>query len=393
MAKSRKDNKGIVLKTGEGQRKDGIYYFRYTDKNGKRCEIYAGELQELRRKKEEILIGQLSGVDYAAGRISVNELVERCFKLKRGVSRQTELGYWYLLKPHRKSWLFRRQVGDVKFSDVKRWFIELNEAGYAYSTIAHIKSILNQAFKLAYEDDIILKNPCDFRLANTITNESKSKFAMTPEQQRRWLDFIKNDKTYVKYYDDYVILLETGLRISEFCGLTRKDIDFDQRRIRVDHQLLQDKHGYKIGKPKTEKGVRYVPMSDAAYNSLQKVLANRWQAKTDVIIDGYGGFLFLTSKGNPESKNSIERRTRRILAKYNEQNDEKLPNITPHIFRHTFCSNMANAGMNPNYLKYIMGHSKVTTTLDVYTHADFAGAARQMAELADLQNYQAACER
>ena len=79
----------------------------------------------------------------------------------------------------------------------------------------------------------------------------------------------------------------------------------------------------------------------------------------------------------------MERRTRRILAKYNKLHDQPLPNITPHIFRHTFCSNMANAGMNVNYLKYIMGHSKVTTTLDVYTHSDYEEAARQMMQIAN----------
>ena len=207
---------------------------------------------------------------------------------------------------------------------------------------------------------------------------------MTENQQKLWLDFIKNDKTYSKYYDQYVILLVTGLRISEFCGLTLKDLDFDNRRIRIDHQLIQVfGKGYRIEKPKTEKGVRYIPMTNAVFASLQSILNSRPKSKTEIIVDGYSNFLFLTKDGNPESKNSIERRTRRILAKYNKLHDEPLPNITPHIFRHTFCSNMANAGMNVNYLKYLMGHSKVTTTLDVYTHSDYEEAARQMMLLAN----------
>ena len=237
---------------------------------------------------------------------------------------------------------------------------------------------------MAYEEDIIRKNPCSFKLSSVISSNPKDRFAMTEEQQKRWLDFIKNDPTYAKFYDQYVILLGTGLRISEFCGLTIKDLDFANRRIKIDHQLLQVfGNGYRIERTKTEKGVRYIPMTDTVLASFQNILHNRRQNKTEIIVDGYSNFIFLTKDGNPESKNSMERRTRRILAKYNKLHDQPLPNITPHIFRHTFCSNMANAGMNVNYLKYIMGHSKVTTTLDVYTHSDYEEAARQMIQLAN----------
>lgn len=314
----------------------------------------------------------------------MQELVNRHVALKQGVRQNTKNGYIYMLKNHIDSRLFQMQIEHVKVSDVKQWFIQLQQEGYAYSTIAHIRSILYQAFQMAYEEDIIRKNPCSFKLSAVISSNSKDRFAMTEEQQKLWLDFIKNDKTYAKFYDHYVILLGTGLRISEFCGLTMKDLDFNNRRIRIEHQLLQvNGNGYRIERTKTEKGVRYIPMTDAVFASFQNILNNRTKDKKDIIVDGYSDFIFLTKDGNPESKNSMERRTRRILAKYNKLHDKPLPNITPHIFRHTFCSNMANAGMNVNYLKYIMGHSKVTTTLDVYTHSDYEEAARQMMLLAN----------
>lgn len=384
MNDKRRDNKGRILNTGENQRKDGSYQYRYIDYSNKRQYIYAPTLKELRDKEKEIQKQLDDGIDYSAGKIKVAELINRHIALKQGVRQNTKNGYEYMLKNHIESRLFQMQIGNVKVSDVKNWAIQSQKAGYAYSTIAHVKSILNQAFQMAYEEDIIRKNPCNFKLSSVISSNPKDRFAMTEEQQKLWLDFIKNDPTYAKFYDQYVILLGTGLRISEFCGLTYRDLDFANRRIKIDHQLLQiNKQGYKIERTKTEKGVRYIPMTDAVFAGFQNILNNRRQNKQEIVVDGYSDFVFLTKDGNPESKNSMERRTRRILAKYNKLHDQPLPNITPHIFRHTFCSNMANAGMNVNYLKYIMGHSKVTTTLDVYTHSDYEEAARQMMQIAN----------
>lgn len=386
MVKNRKDKNGRMLNKGESQRKGGGYQFRYTDNSGKRQTIYASNLDELRCKEDELKMLRYSGIDYAAGKISVLELVQRNITLKQGVRQQTKDGYYYMLNQHLQDYLFKMQVGNIKISDIKQWVIQLQEEGYSYSTIAHLKSILNQAFQMAYEEDIIRKNPCNFKLANIISNNKNERFAMTAEQQRLWLDFIKNDSVYAKFYDQFVILLGTGLRISEFCGITCKDLDFEQQRIKIDHQLLYtNKKGYKIEKPKTEKGIRYIPMSKSVYTSLKNTLANRSKVKTEIIIDGYSNFVFLNTKRKPETRNSIERRIRRILAKYNSLHKEPMPNITPHVFRHTFCSNMANAGMDVNHLKYIMGHSKVTTTLDVYTHADYDKAATSMLKIVDFQ--------
>ena len=57
------------------------------------------------------------------------------------------------------------------------------------------------------------------------------------------MGFIREDKTYAKYYDEFVVLLGTGMRVSEFCGLTKSDLDFESRRIRVDHQLVRERGG------------------------------------------------------------------------------------------------------------------------------------------------------
>lgn len=93
------------------------------------------------------------------------------------------------------------------------------------------------------------------------------------------MNFIREDRTYSKYYDEFVVLLGTGMRVSEFCGLTKSDLDFEQRRIRVDHQLVRDRNGrYYVEKTKTEAGCRFIPMTEEVYQSLQKIVARRKQS-------------------------------------------------------------------------------------------------------------------
>lgn len=79
--------------------------------------------------------------------------------------------------------------------------------------------------------------------------------AITRKQERELLKFLKEDKHFCRYYDAIYILFNTGLRISEFCGLTFSDLEFDQKRIKVDHQLQRTSQmQYVIQEPKTESG-------------------------------------------------------------------------------------------------------------------------------------------
>ena len=211
---------------------------------------------------------------------------------------------------------------------------------------------------------------------------------MTEEQQGLWMTFIREDKTYAKYYDEFVVLLGTGMRVSEFCGLTMNDLDFESRRIRVDHQLVRERSGkYYVEKTKTACGVRYIPMTDDVYQSLKNILACRKKVKVETIVDGYSGFILLDKDSKPKVALHIENEMRWAMKKYGKLHpDQPLPNITPHVFRHTFCTNMANAGMDVKTLQYLMGHSDVGVTLNIYTHASYDRAAEQMAKLVDFRD-------
>ena len=176
------------------------------------------------------------------------------------------------------------------------------------------------------------------------------------------------------------------MRVSEFCGLTRKDLDFKNRRIRVDHQLIRERGGkYYVEETKTSSGRRFLPMNETVYNSLKKMLERRPTVKAEPMVDGYSGFIMLDKNGNPKVALHIENEMRWAMKKYKKlYPDSPLPHITPHVCRHTFCSNMAKSGMNPKTLQYIMGHSDISVTLNVYTHVQFDDAQAELLRVAKV---------
>ena len=193
---------------------------------------------------------------------------------------------------------------------------------------------------------------------------------------------VRHDKVYQKYYDEIIILLGTGLRISELCGLTEADIDLDKQLIHEDHQLLKIADvGYYVETPKTKSGNRVIPMSEKVLETFQRVLNKRKYAQP-VILESYTKFLFLNRNGLPKVAVNYESMFRGLVRKYNKTQKVALPKVmTPHTLRHTFCTTLANAGMNPKALQYIMGHSNINMTLNYYAHTTSETSITEMKRL------------
>ena len=107
-------------------------------------------------------------------------------------------------------------------------------------------------------------------------------------------------------------------------------------------------------------------------------MKNRKKVRVEPIIDEYSRFLFLDKKDMPEVALHWEKHFQWALGKYNRTHEKQMPKITPHVCRHTYCSNMAKAGMNPKALQYLMGHSDIGVTLNVYTHLGLIDAKEEM---------------
>ena len=397
MSEKRRDNRNRILHNGESQRQDGRYAYKYKDINGETKFVYSWRLDKndrapagkprdlsLREKERQIQQDLFNQIVPNGGNLTVLELVQKYLSLKVNVRHNTQANYNFVVGILKKEAFGSLRIDKVKLSDAKAWLIKLQKDGRGYSTIHSVRGVVRPAFEMAVQDDLIRKNPFGFELATVVVNDSVTREAITRAQERAFLKFIQEDNCYRKYYDGIYILFNTGLRISEFCGLTISDIDFQNKRIRVDHQLQRKRDmEYIIEDTKTKSGERYVPMSQQVVECFRRVIANRKPPKQEPIIDGYTGFLFLDKNGMPMVALHWEHYFKDILNKYNSIYKVQLPKITPHVCRHTFCSNMARSGMNPKTLQYIMGHSDISVTLNTYTHLTFDDAKAEFDRVAE----------
>ena len=266
----RRDSKGRLLKSGESQRPDGRYAYKYTDTFGNPKFVYSWKLVptdkipagkrpdlSLREKVRQIQQDIADGIDPIGKKMTVCQLYAKYIRQRGNVKHGTKKSREQLMKLLSDDKLGVASIDSVKLSDAKEWALRMQEQGVAYNTICNSKRSLKAIFYMAIQDDCIRKNPFDFPINDVINDDTEPKVPLTPAQEEELLKFMQDDPVYAKYYDEVVILLETGLRISELCGLTETDLNFEKRFVNVDHQLLRStEDGYYIETPKTDSGFR-----------------------------------------------------------------------------------------------------------------------------------------
>lgn len=394
MDKKRKDNKGRILHNGEVQLADGKYRYKYVDETGKERFLYSWRLLRhdpvLQGKKKTLSLRELErqveadAFDHIVtngGNITVLELVEKYIMTKTGVRTTTKAGYRTVINHLKYDTFGRKRIDTVRISDAKVWLIGLQKnEGKSFSTLHSMRGVLRPAFQMAVDDDLLRKNPFSFQLIEVLVNDSVRREAISREEERKILDFVKNDIHFKRYYEGIYILFKTGLRISEFCGLTVSDIDLKGHRLFVDHQLHK-RGGYYIEKTKTESGNRIIPMTREVAKCFVEILKNRQPPNPEPMVDGKVGFLYFDKNGSICYNLHWEHYFKHIVEKYNSIYKVQLPKITPHVCRHPYCSNMAKSGMNPKTLQYLMGHSDISVTLNIYTHVNFDDAKEEINKL------------
>lgn len=400
ISKKRTDERGRILNTGESQikKKTDRNYRRYTYKykgaDGKPKFAYSWRLTDtdplpkgkrpcksLRELEKEINRDLMHGIDSTGAKMTVCELYkEHNETQKANVRESTQKGRNQLMKVLQDDKLGNMQIGKVTSKDATEWVKRMKEKGFAYQTINNYKRSLIAIFYTAIERDYVRKNPFIFKTSDVIENDTEEKIALTDKQAETLLQFLQTDCTYQKHFHAVTVLLNTGLRISELCGLTMNDIDFANGFISVNHQLIFDKGEYRTEKPKTDCGVRKVPMNESVSKALKDEINSRENVQP-VTVDGYTGFVFLNKKGLPMYGAAYSVDFGNMIKKYNKHHKKKLPKISPHTLRHTFCTNMANKNMPPKALQYIMGHKDITTTLGYYAHGSAESAKIAMESL------------
>ena len=399
MAEKRKDSKGRVLKEGEFQRKNGKYEYKYTQ-NGERKTVYSWRLLatdknpegkkydlSLREKEKEISRDLDDGINTTlAHQINLNEMFEMYLRSKKKLSSKTKAKYRQLWKLHvAESPLGLMAPGKMKKANIQHFYAGLSDEGMSDTTIRmYHNNLIQPTLVYAVDNDLLRKNPAKGCLDGY--TDYKKRNALTREEQRIFLDFVKNSKYYNVYLPMLQIMIGTACRIGEISGLTWDDVDMKKREIHINHQLVYEKVDGKatlyIDTPTSESGNRTIGMTSQVRNAFleQKALCIRLGRRSVVEVDGYKDFIFLNNWNRPYTTTGFNAVLGRIVTHYNKEEQKKaekekrkpllLPHISNHILRHTGCTRMAEAGMDIKVLQTIMGHSDPAITLKVYDHVD-----------------------
>ena len=392
MAKVRKDLRGRSLRKGEVQRSsDKRYMYTYTDPMGRRKFIYANDLAELREKEAKLMKDQLDGLDlYVAGKASVNDTFDRYMSTKYNLRESTKSSYLYTYDHYVRDTFGKKRIADIKYSDVLQFYYYLlNEVKISLGTLDTVHCLLHPTFQLAVRDEIIRNNPTDGVMKEISRESGKNRgirHALTVEQQRAFMEYIANHPIYYHWWPMFTVLLGTGCRIGEALGLRWQDLDYDRRTISINHSLSYyqkpdtNKSVLRISKPKTEAGIRTIPMLDVVKDSFEMLYEEQLEnGFNETEIDGMSGFIFCNRFGTVPNPQTVNHTIKRIANSYNadevvrakkERRDPViLPNFSCHHLRHTFCTRLCENETNLKVIQSIMGHRNIETTMDIYAEA------------------------
>lgn len=406
MATKRKDSHRIVLKKGEYQRTNGTYAYRWTDGKGKRHEVYARDLDDLRAKEKEIDADTNEGIKVEARYVIINEMYDLWVQLKRGIKDNTFENYKYMYNTFVRPSFGKKRIQTLKKSDVKIFYNYLaDQRCLQASTIDSIHNVLHQVLDMAVDDKYIRSNPSDKALKELKQShafKTEKRRALTIAEQELFLNYLRNNETYSHWYPIFAVMLGTGMRVGEITGLRWCDIDLDNGVIDINHTLVYYCHRHEvelngcyfnINTPKTKASNRKIPMIESVKEAFLMEKANQEKSgiKCSAVIDGYSDFIFVNRNGKTQHQGTLNKAIRRIIRDCNDEvllNDENptvlLPHFSCHSLRHTFSTRMCEAGINVKVIQDTLGHQDISTTMNIYTDAT---KEMKKQEFESLDNY------
>ena len=383
--KLRYDPFGNQLHTGEGFRnKDHLYVYRYKDSTGKRCSIYAKDIYEL-RSKERDLLGIMKSISdvYNRGIITLNEAFDFYMGTKKSLRKTTSDNYHYTFDHFVRDRFGKKIVNQYKRTDILFFYRSLYDNRISIGTLDNIQTLIYPTFQMLVDDGILSFNPANNALKEFRKNHNLHhgiRHALTVEQETAFLDYVRNAPECALWRNLLIILFGTGMRIGECLGLLWDNIDFEERTITIDHSIVTLREStvgcpYHISEPKTESGIRTIPMIDEVYNAFLDEYRRQEEAGwSNIAVEGITGFIFINKEDRLMNKQNVNRAIERIRIACNEYSlrskDRKpviIPHFSSHHIRHTFCSRLCENECNIKVIQSIMGQTDIRTTMEVYS--------------------------
>ena len=370
--------RGIIL------RNDGRYMGRVKNM-GETHTVYGTTLKETQKKLDALKYELEHGLYAKESDVTVDSWFHTWLnEYKMPSVKKGTIGVYqdtydsYICKPFGK-----KRLKDIRPEQIQKLYNTLFNDGYSRNTIELVSVVLSGMYKQAYKNQLIIKNP--------VPLATLPKFSVHKERRVLTLDeqnlFLKH-ATGTKYDYVYELALSTGMRSGEMCGLEWQDVDFSNRIIHVKGTLVQNRYGFYKDLPKTHSSFRDIPMLDNVYGLLKERRRKQMEQKIAIgthwqPLDGLQNLVVTTETGRPLGKGYLNKEIAKIVKSLQEMDSEFSP-LTVHTFRHTFATRCIENGMEPQVLKTILGHSKLSQTMDLYAHVLPNTKVLEMQKIANL---------
>lgn len=257
------------------------------------------------------------------------------------------------------------RLPEITPAQITALLVEMQAQGKAHATAVKVYSILLGLFKMAYLSDMIPKNPMDkVERPKPRKGEIKSDTtdAYTPEEVRAILGYLEQKP--LKWQTFVHVLIDTGIRRGECCGLQWRDIDFQAGEATICRNLCYTpQKGIYLDTPKNGKS-RVVCLSDTTKALLQKLRLEQSESAISAFV--------FTQDGSPEPMHPTS--PTHYFCQFSKR--YQVPGFHPHKLRHTFASVAITSGADVASVSETLGHSDKAVTLRMYTHADEASRRR-----------------
>lgn len=393
-----KNLKGKECGKGICQRKDGLYSARFVNRLGKRSVKCFSTLPEARNWLEDAKYTDKHDNLFVPSDMTVDTWFEYWIENIVGdLAPNTRRNYRERYKHNIQPVIGGMQMAEVKPMHCKMVLNRMEES-YAGSTIRQAYIAMGTMFRSALMNDLIAKHPMDgVRYTKPVRAVDDIKF-LTVEEQQKFLQVAKRSHNY----SQYALILETGLRTGELVGLTWDAIDWEKRTLTI-NKTLEYRHNQKYwraGPPKTQQSYRTIPLTNRAYEILQKVQATACSRKNSALLNqtleymdrrtGMKSNLVMRDlvfinwrTGEPAKNSSYDTHLYKLC------DEAGIKRFCMHALRHTYATRAIESGMQPKVLQKLLGHASIKTTMDRYVHVtddSMSMAVRQFEQTQQKQN-------
>lgn len=360
---------GSVFKRKDRNLWQGMVTVGY-DKNGKRIRkpVFAKTKSECIAKKKELESQVATGAVALSGKLLMQDLLSKWLKERKSLKRSTVASYTLLIKNHINPKIGRVKLSKLNASHIASVLSTMEENELAGSTRKHAYTILNSALKWAIKLDYTNINPCS-KIDPPRPDETEQD-VYSPDELKLFLKAAKGTRLEAVF----ILAITTGARQGEIFGLKWEDIDLENSRLSIRRKVIEiDGHLF-IEDPKTKKSKRQIDLPKMAVKAIQ-------DHRKKMLKEGFAGseWVFPSETGQPLRRQSFNRWAHEPI-----HVKAKLRYIPFKNLRHSHATALLGLGEHPKIVQERMGHSRISTTMDVYSHVSPTMQAETARKVEDL---------